>query len=148
MTKSLWWSCVVSWVVSSNVHTLVVVVEYTPIACAKLKQSRLFERGGIYGIDDALQNRSCPMNWNTGAFIYGMTYDTNKYRSRGTPFDQCGARSGSPQSRDICKDCTKLRGLCPPRPLCWIVDLCFLTLHPGPKTPTKKLGWSIKRNRK
>ena len=33
-----------------------------PIACAKLKQSQLFEHGGIYGIDDALQNRSCPMN--------------------------------------------------------------------------------------
>ena len=32
------------------------------IASAKLKQSQLFERGGIYGIDDALQNRSCPMN--------------------------------------------------------------------------------------
>ena len=34
----------------------------TPIAHAKLKQSQLFERDDIYGIDDALQNRSCPMN--------------------------------------------------------------------------------------
>ena len=32
----------------------------TPIAHAKLKQSQLFERGGI----------------NEGAFIHGMTYDT------------------------------------------------------------------------
>ena len=29
------------------------------IARAKLKQSQLFEHGGIYEIDDALQNRSC-----------------------------------------------------------------------------------------
>ena len=34
----------------------------TPIAHAKLKQSQLFERDDIYGIDDALQNQSCPMN--------------------------------------------------------------------------------------
>ena len=34
----------------------------SPIASTKLKLSQLFERGGIYGIDDALQNRSCPMN--------------------------------------------------------------------------------------
>ena len=34
-------------------HT-VVVVKY---ARAKLKQSQLFEHGGINGIDDALQNR-------------------------------------------------------------------------------------------
>ena len=41
-------------VVSSNVHTTLVVVEYaTSIASAKLKQSQLFERGGTYGIDDA-----------------------------------------------------------------------------------------------
>ena len=43
----------------------------TPIAHAKLKQSQLSERDGIIdtvvyniydGIDDALQNQSCPMN--------------------------------------------------------------------------------------
>ena len=34
----------------------------THTAYAKLKQSQLLERGGSYGIDDALQNRSCPMN--------------------------------------------------------------------------------------
>ena len=28
-----------------------------PIASKKLKLSQLFERGGVYGIDDALQNR-------------------------------------------------------------------------------------------
>ena len=39
-------------------HT-VVVVEY---AHAKLKQSQLFERGGINEIDDVLQNWSCLMN--------------------------------------------------------------------------------------
>ena len=49
---------------------------YMPIAHAKLKQTRLFEHDGTYRIYDALQNRSCPMNWNAGAFIYRMTYDT------------------------------------------------------------------------
>ena len=34
----------------------------TSIVLAKLKQSQLFEHGSIYGIDDTLQNRSCPMN--------------------------------------------------------------------------------------
>ena len=33
----------------------------TPNACAILKQSQVFERRGTYGIDDALQNQSCPI---------------------------------------------------------------------------------------
>ena len=50
-----------------NMHQAVtklcrVVSSSTPIARAKLKPSQLFEHGGIYGIDDALQNQSCPMN--------------------------------------------------------------------------------------
>ena len=36
-------------------------VHSTPIARAKLKQLQLFEHGGIYGIDYALQNQSCPL---------------------------------------------------------------------------------------
>ena len=34
----------------------------TLIARVKLKQSQVFEHRGTYGIDDALQNQSCPMN--------------------------------------------------------------------------------------
>ena len=49
-------------VATINMHTLVVVIEYAPTVHAILKQSQLFERGSTYGIDDALQNRSYPMN--------------------------------------------------------------------------------------
>ena len=39
-------------------HTLYV---HTSIARAKLKQSKLFERDALTELNDALQNRSCPM---------------------------------------------------------------------------------------
>ena len=64
-------------------------VSSTPIASAKLKQSQLFERCGIY---DTLQNQWIRMRGH----IYGMTYKIDINRSQGTPFDKCGARSGSP----------------------------------------------------
>ena len=48
-------------IVSNNVNSRRVRTR-TLIARAKLKLSQLFERDGIYGIDDALQNRSCSMN--------------------------------------------------------------------------------------
>ena len=48
-----------SWVVRNNVH--IARRRSTPIAHEKLEQSQLFERDGTYGIDDALQNWSCPM---------------------------------------------------------------------------------------
>ena len=47
---------------TTSTHARRCRVRRTPIESAKLKLSLLFELGGIYGIDDALQNRSCPMN--------------------------------------------------------------------------------------
>ena len=52
---------------------MLVVIEYIGIACAILKQSQLFERGGTYEVDDASQIEA--VQWiRTQALIYGMTY--------------------------------------------------------------------------
>ena len=52
----------------SNVHPF--VVEY-----AKLKQSQLFEHGGIYGIEWRLAKSKLSNELERGG-TYGMTYDT------------------------------------------------------------------------
>ena len=74
----------------------------TPIARAKLKQSQLFEHDSIYGIDDTLQNRSCPMNYNKRAIsLWNDVRGINIYWSWGMSTDKCGACSGLPQQREI-----------------------------------------------
>ena len=40
---------------------MLVIVEYAHCTC-NIEAVSIFERNGIYGIDDALQNQSCPMN--------------------------------------------------------------------------------------
>ena len=65
-------SCFVK--VSNVLHTLI-VVKYAH-ARTIFKQSQLFECGGIYGIDDALQKLKLSNELECGAFIYRMAYET------------------------------------------------------------------------
>ena len=75
----------------------------TPIARAKLKQSQLFKHGGIYGIAWWRIAKLKLSNQLECRGIYSLNdvWDIHRYidiyRSRGTPFDKCGARSSLPQ---------------------------------------------------